>query len=387
MSAVDHPPRTELERLIRERRKTLEEFGREADRFAIEHGLRATLSPRHLQRLASGRREDGRPVGPVRPATRTLLEKMLGRPIEELLGAPRKVNRSEPTDTAAELRARLRASRALDASLVRAFQEQIDLARVIDRRLGGVGLLAELRQRIAQMQSLLSYASSPDRRSELARVVVDACTLAAWLALDLGEVIEAWRLYDRARTAARESESLALEAYACAGQSTVLIDIGESAAALELADYAASMARNAAPRLLRSWLAGAYGEACAADGQQTTSLRAFDEAACLISDGTDPKEAPYLVFDAVHLARWRGNALARLGDRKAVSVLCRALDRLDPSFTRAEAAMRVDLARALSAVGEIEAATMHANRALTLALQIGSVRHQKRLSRLSTDWE
>jgi tetratricopeptide (TPR) repeat protein len=385
MPASDHPPRTELERLIRERRRTLEEFSKDADRFAIEHALRATLSPRHLQRLASGQREDGRPLGPVRPATRRLLERMLGRPIEELLASPREVRRREPTDTAAELRARLAASRAVDNQLVRVFQEQTDLARTIDRKLGGVGLLAELRERIAQMQRFLCHALNPDTRTGLANVLVDSCTLAGWLALDSGTVIEAWGLYDQARTAARESGSSALEAYACAGQSTVLLDIGEHTAAVELTEYARTVAHSTAPRLLLSWLAGAHGEACAASGQHTQSLRAFDEAARLISDGTNPEEVPFLVFDGVHLARWRGNALARLGDREAVDVLSRALQQLDPSFTRAEAAMRVDLARALHVAGELDAATMHADRALGLALQIGSVRQRTRLSRIAAD--
>jgi tetratricopeptide (TPR) repeat protein len=385
MPTLDHPPRTELERLVRQRRQTLEEFGREANRFAIEHAVRATLSPRHLQRLASGQRADGRPVGPVHPATRMLLEKLLRRPIEELLGPPREARRSEPTDTGTELRARLAASRTVDNQLVRVFQEQIDLARIVDRRLGGVGLLAELRERIAQMQHFLRHALSSEARTGLAGVLVDACTLAGWLALDQGTTVKAWDLYDHARTAARESGSAALEAYACAGQSTILLDVGEHTAAVELTEHAQTIAQGTAPRLMLAWLAGAHGEACAANGQHTKSLRAFDEAARLISDGTNPGEVPFLVFDCVHLARWRGNALARLGDQEAVDVLSRALQHLDPSFTRAETAMRVDLAGTLHAAGEIEAAAMHADRALSLALQIGSARHRARLSRMTAD--
>lgn len=84
----ERPARTMLEQIIRERRQTFEEFSADAERFSIENRLKATLSPRHLHRLASGHRADGRPVGPVRPATRRLLEQMLHLPVERLLSPP-----------------------------------------------------------------------------------------------------------------------------------------------------------------------------------------------------------------------------------------------------------------------------------------------------------
>ena len=73
-------PRTLLEALIRERRQTFEEFAEDAERSARESGEEGTLSARHAQRLASGVRADGRPLGPVRPATRRVLEAMFGIP-------------------------------------------------------------------------------------------------------------------------------------------------------------------------------------------------------------------------------------------------------------------------------------------------------------------
>ncbi len=51
-----------------------------------------------------------------------------------------------------------------------------------------------------------------------------------------------------------------------------------------------------------------------------------------------------------------------------------ALTRLDPSFVRAETSLRVDLATALTATGEHDEARIHANRARTLAAQLGSAR-------------
>jgi transcriptional regulator with XRE-family HTH domain len=302
--------------------------------------------------------------------------------IADLLGPPSEPTRNDLTDTAAELRARLAAARAIDDQMVRIFQEQIDLARVVDRRLGGVTLLAELRQRIAQMSQLLHSSLNANTRESLARVLVDACTLAGWVSLDQGSFVGAWELYAFARTTAREAESPALEAYACGGQSTVLLDIRETRAAVELTEYARMIAHDTAPCVLRSWLAGAYGEACAAAGEKAPSLAAFDEAERLLSGAQNTVDARFLVFDRVHLARWRGNALARLGDREAVDVLSRTLRRLDATFTRAEAAMRVDLACAFQSIGEMDAVAAHADRALTLSLQIGSVRQRARIERL-----
>jgi hypothetical protein len=80
--------RTVLEQKIRQRRQTFEEFAETLETFAREHGERGTLSVRHLQRLASGRGPNGRPLGPVQSATARLLEHILGVGIDELLSPP-----------------------------------------------------------------------------------------------------------------------------------------------------------------------------------------------------------------------------------------------------------------------------------------------------------
>lgn len=81
-----------------------------------------------------------------------------------------------------------------------------------------------------------------------------------------------------------------------------------------------------------------------------------------------------MALNLVHLARWRGHALARFADPSAIDVLTGALDQLDPTFTRGEAALRVDLAIALSALNESAEAHIQANYARSLAVQVGSFR-------------
>lgn len=233
------------------------------------------------------------------------------------------------------------------------------------------------------MQHVLRYASNHKIRVALARILADACALAGWLALDQGKVRDSWNYYEDAKNAARESESDALIAYACAAQSVVLLDVGELSTAIDLPDHARRLGGTEIPNVLRSWLTAAYGEACAADGQHTQSLDAFHEAGRLISRNPGDSEAPYLVFGEVHLARWHGNALARLGDREAFDVLSLALERLDPTFVRAETVVLADMVEVLLRDGEPEAAARHAERCLSLTSQIGSVRQRRRIERLT----
>lgn len=132
----------------------------------------------------------------------------------------------------------------------------------------------------------------------------------------------------------------------------------------------------------KAWLAAAHGEALAAHGNHTASLHAFDHAAHLLpSNPADDK--PYVALDAVHLARWRGHALARFGDPDAITILTDALAQLDASFVRAETALRVDLAIAHTANGTRDEARTHTGHAAQLATQVGSARQRRRITALS----
>jgi tetratricopeptide (TPR) repeat protein len=206
-------------------------------------------------------------------------------------------------------------------------------------------------------------------------------TLAGWQALDLGDVSTSWQHYEHSRSAAAQSDSIPHESHAAAEQAFVLIDAGATHDAVDLLDGARHRADTASPRILRAWLAAAHGEALAAHGDRTASLHAFDRAAELLpGDPTD--ERPYVALDAVHLARWRGHALARFGHPDAITVLTNALNQLDPTFVRAETALHVDLATALAANGDRDEARTHADHAAQLAAQVGSARQRRRITTL-----
>lgn len=381
MNHGEQPARTVLEQEIRRRRLTFEEF---AETFAREHGEPGTLSARHVQRLAAGQRADGRPLGPVRPATRRLLEAIFGQDADVLVAPPASAGTdpaelNEWRDSAETLRAELAAARRVDGEAIALLARQVDLTRQLDRRLGAVTLLDSLRQHARTVQRLARHTTSDRTRRKLAVVLADASTLAGWQSLDRCELSAAWQHYETATAAARDARSPALEAHALAEQAVALLDIDQPRAAAELTGRARALGERHGSPLLQAWLAAAHGESLAAADDATGSLRMFDDAARLLPNGETGHDGPYLALDPVHLARWRGHALVRFGHPDAVPVLAAALARHDGVFARAETTLRIDLGLAHHSAGGADAARRHYARAWSLATAIGSRRQLCRL--------
>ncbi|WP_252365329.1 hypothetical protein [Saccharomonospora piscinae] len=336
----------------------MQEFAEYAERFARDHGEPGTLSVRHLDRLVNGRGLHGKPLGRPRPATARLLERIFGIPAGVLLSpyVPEE-DRAEFDSGEEELRARLRASARVDKGLVDLLRQQLDATRVLDRQLGANVVHAEVVAKAEQITQLLKHCVVPDVRMRLAILLAETCTLAGWQALDRAQMTTAWHYYERAKHAARESGNKAFEAHATAEQAFVLIDMGEVQSAVELIKRVCTQARRDTPSVLRAWLQAAYGEVLAADDCHFASRRAFDRAEMLLPSAALTSPEPFVVLDAVHLARWRGHALARLGEAEAIGALTTALNELDARFTRAEASLRVDLASILVKQGERASST------------------------------
>lgn len=372
---TDRPPRTLLEHRIRQRCMTYEEFVQHAQDFARDNDEPGTLSLRHLQRLVSGR-----PLGALRPATARLLERLLGEPIATLLAPPRTVT-DDNENPASELRHLLDTARRVDHSVITLLHQQLDAIRQLDRQLGAIVVRDELNAKIRQVHQLAAHSLAPGTREPLAALLSEMHTLAGWQTLDLGDLPHSWQHYEHSRSAATQSNSIPHESHAAAEQAFVLIDTNATRDAIDLLDGARRRADTAASSILRAWLAAAHGEALAAHGDPNASLHAFDRAAELLPD-EPADDRPYVALDPVHLARWRGHALARFGHPDAITVLTDALSRLDPSFVRAETALRVDLATALAANGDQDEARTHADHAARLAAQLGSARQRRRVTTL-----
>jgi DNA-binding XRE family transcriptional regulator len=285
---------------------------------------------------------------------------------------------------AEDLAARLSASRSVSVAEVELMRQQVENIRTMDRQLGAPAVLEQLRALIDTMDGLRAYSLRAGIREGLAAVLADARALAGWQALDLGTVGDAWDHYEEAKSAARESGSPILLAHAQGEQAFALLDLGQPAQATELIREARSLVQARGPRLLTAWLHAAEAEAYAAARDEVRCRKALDAAdATLPPDPADPA-LPFIFLREEHLARWRGNCLARIGDAGAVDYSLAALEAMDSSFTRAEAGLRCDLAEAMLLRGERDQAVVHTLRARELALRVGSIRQRRRIDRLAS---
>lgn len=307
-----------------------------------------------------------------------LFRDVYGRTNDELGFPP-----EQEDDEATQLRASLAVARSVDAQTIERFRRQVDDARHTDRQYGGIMLLDQLRSHIKQLERLLGFSTVQEHREALSGVLTEASTLAGWVSLDRNAIVQAWNHYERGKAAARESGDQAALAHATAEQAFVLVDLGETTQAAEQLAYARSLGEGTVAPLLRAWLAAAHGEGLAVVGERDGALRAFDAADALLpTDPADPA-LPFLFLGDSHLDRWRGNALARLGDTNAINQLAGALPRLPATFVRAKVGMLVDLAYAHAAADDRDGALGYARQARRFGLQIRSDRHLRRLRGLT----
>jgi hypothetical protein len=177
-----------------------------------------------------------------------------------------------------ELVDRLTTAAAADGELVYLFEQQTDLFRQLDRRLGARLVLTRTEAHVAQMADVLTYSLPGGVRDAMGAAVAAAASLAGWQALDLGSPNAAWRHYETAKAAARDSGSPALLAHATAEQAFTLLDAGQPGRAVALIQHARDTAGTRIPTLLRAWLLAAEAETNAAAGADLQSRRAMDAA-------------------------------------------------------------------------------------------------------------
>lgn len=289
----------------------------------------------------------------------------------------------EPTPVALELVERELTLSRLDAGLVELLRTHTQSIRMLDRRLGGATIYQQSAAHVEQIERLVRYALPGADREAAADELSQAAALAGWQALDMGRTDDAWRLHEVATAAGRESGHPAGLAYARAQQAYVLLDAGRAEDAHAVIHQAHRDAGTKVPSVLRAWLHAAEGEALAAGGRRDSALRALDAAAHDLEDSGNDNSLPYLMLGAGHLARWRGHCLARLGEEQAIEDLTSALDVMgEGQYGRAEAGLRVDLALAFRARGDVTESRHHARRAADVAGRTGSERQRRRIVEL-----
>ncbi|MEU7283364.1 XRE family transcriptional regulator [Streptomyces sp. NPDC045431] len=314
-----------------------------------------------------------------------ILRPLLGVTDAELRGE------AEPMPSQADgyedLLSRIDSAGSLSQSMVQSFFDQTELLRTMDRQMGAAGLVDQMNGHLAAMEDALTFAVLPGTRRPIATALAGASTLAAWQALDAGAVERAWRRYELAKKAAQDADSSLYLAHAMGEQAYVLADAGRPLLAIELVRDAQRTQRERQSPRLRAWLAAAEAELCAAAGadMESDARAALDRATSLLPDDGEARDPEMLsiFLNTGHLARWRGNVLAKLGDGSAMEELYASLTSADPSFVRAKSGLHCDLTQAHLARGELDDARTHLQQARLLANRTGSVRYRRRVELLT----
>ncbi|WP_411574147.1 helix-turn-helix domain-containing protein [Streptomyces fradiae] len=317
----------------------------------------------------------------------TILRPLLGVTDAELRSEVGADERPQVDDGYVDLLSRIDSAGSLSKSMVESFFDQTEVLRTMDRQMGAAGLVDQMNGHLAAMEDALTFAVLPGTRRPIATALAGASTLAAWQALDAGAVERAWRRYELAKKAAQDAESPLYLAHAMGEQAYVLADAGRPQLAIELVRSAQQTHPERQSPRLRAWLAAAEAELCAAAGAglEAEARAAMDRATALLPDDGESRDPDMLsiFLNTGHLARWRGNVLAKLGDGSAMEELYTSLDSADPSFVRARSGLHCDLTQAHLARGELNDARTHLQQARLLANRTGSVRYRRRVELLT----
>ncbi|WP_335978913.1 helix-turn-helix transcriptional regulator [Streptomyces sp. CA2R106] len=356
-----------------------ERLVREIGRYGRQH-MTEVASPASLHVYVSEWENGKRRISPRYAA---ILRPLLGLTDQELFGASDSQGIPK-ADGYADLLTRIDSASSVSLTMVTTFKQQTELFRTMDRQLGAAGLVDQMTGHLTALEETLNFAVLPDARRPVAQALAAAATLGAWQALDAGAIERAWRNYELAKRAAQEAEEPMYLAHAMGEQAYVLCDAGRPDTAVALVREAQRAGGGHISPRLRAWLCATEAEICAKAGLADECRHALDSAANYLPAGPDARDPDMLsiFLNDSHLARWRGNVLAALGDDDAMGSLYAALESLDPTFIRAESGLRCDLAQAHLARGEFDQAQEHLRSARLLASRTGSVRHRRRIDQL-----
>lgn len=350
----------------------------EIERYADQHG--AHIATTGSLRVYVSEWENGR--RPISSDYAAILRAVLGVTDDELFApTPEPVT----ADGYAELVEHIDSAHAVGRTMVDIMTSQTELLRTMDRQLGAAGLVDQVGAHLERLQETLTFAVLPDARRPVARALSEASSMAAWQALDVGAADRAWRHYETSKTAAREADDVLFLAHSMGEQAFVLADAGKPDLAAQLVQEARRVGGSRISGRLAAWLAGAEAELLAHAGRPDEARRALDRAEGLLPTGRGARDPdlPNVFLNAGHLRRWRGHTLALTGDERAVTELHAALLVMDPTFVRARAGLHCDLAQAHTVRGEHDESRAQLREARLLANRTGSVRHRRRIERLS----
>jgi transcriptional regulator with XRE-family HTH domain len=347
----------------------------EIERYSQRNGCRIASTPSlrvYVSEWENGRRR-------ISTEYAAILRALLGITNAELFSVE---NPRDPSNE--DLLRSVDTARRIGPGMLKALTSQTELLRSMDREIGAAGMTDQMQAHLARLQHILAFAVLADVRRPVASALAEAASMAGWQALDMGAPERAWRHYELAKAAAHEADNPLHLAHAMGEQAFVLADAGQPRLAVSLVQEARqSGGTRLSPRLI-SWLYATEAELHALSGHQDACRRNLDRAAATLPDDSETRDPdlPNVFLNDLHLARWRGHALAVLGDDSSIDQLHSALASADRTFVRAQAGLRCDVAQAYLIRGEPDLARAHLAEASLMANRTGSVRHRRRIVRL-----
>lgn len=261
-----------------------------------------------------------------------------------------------------------------DDSLFGVLARHTNSLRLLDRRLGAPFVRAQTACHVAALEAMWVSRSGADRRT-VALVQADAAALAAWEDFDIGDHAAADRHFGLARQAASRSGDSTLLAHALGEHAVMLSETGHAGRAL--AQVRLAEALPGLPMLLRAWLAATRAQVatwCPGEAEAVREAMTDAEAALAHARPGDEAALPFLALNEIHLQRWNGHLLVRLGDPAAGPIAEQALAGLPAEFVRARAGQVLDLAEYAARTGDLDQATARLAAAARATTEVGSRR-------------
>ncbi|MGH3853144.1 MAG: helix-turn-helix domain-containing protein [Pseudonocardiaceae bacterium] len=279
-----------------------------------------------------------------------------GRPTDLVGARARQACAEDDFDWARLVDATRRPSR-LSTAVVDDLELITDRQRRLYHELSSVEMLVHVQAHGGLLMSLLGSAAPDSLRHRVASAAAEAAGFAAWLWYDLGDLYTMSHCYRQAGLAADESSNAGLRAYLLGYQGLVARTQDQPESALGLFDQACQTAERSAADSTRSWLTVLAADALARVGRPREALAALDTARSLLA-GQDSRRDEWMYdFDEGGFAVHAGTCLLTVGrPESAAAAFTDALRLLSPSCERRGAEIRVGLAAARLASGDVEEA-------------------------------
>jgi transcriptional regulator with XRE-family HTH domain len=280
---------------------------------------------------------------------------------------------------------------ALDPALVTDVETLTTSLHDLETRMPARQLITQVSGHIDRLAELLQGSTTETLRHRLIATAGDSAVLGAWIAWDMGDRTQAFRLYETAFTAAREGEDPALRACILAYGSYGASADGDANRARDLLEVARRCVDGAGFPATYAWIACRQAEETAALGDHPAALRLLDSGLSSYSKANPDTERVWTRF--LDTNRVRGFAIAtyvRVGDiDSALRIAEEALTALEPSQVKKRAIVLASTAEVHLQHGNLEQGMDLAGTALTAALEMQSTwgfEGLRRLRPLLSQW-